>query len=75
MALTYYEGGQKVMVPRKEKYVVDETGKKTDVLIPVKEYEELMADLHDLAVVAERRDEEGISLQELKKNLREDGLL
>ncbi len=63
------------MVPRKEKYVVDETGKKTDVLIPVKEYEELMADLHDLAVVAERRDEEGISLQELKKNLREDGLL
>jgi PHD/YefM family antitoxin component YafN of YafNO toxin-antitoxin module len=63
------------MMPRKEKYVVDETGKKTDVLIPVREYEALMSDLHDLAVVAERRSEGDISLQELKKKLHEDGLL
>jgi len=34
-----------------------------------------MEDLHDLAVVAERRDEESISLQELKRRLKKDGLL
>ena len=32
-------------------------------------------DLHDRAVVAERRDEETISLEEMKRRLRDDGLL
>jgi len=30
-------------------------GKKTAAILPIKKYEELMEDLHDLAVVAERR--------------------
>jgi hypothetical protein len=32
-----------------------------------------MEDLHDLAIVAERRSEEPIPLQEMKRRLRQDG--
>jgi len=40
------------------------------VVIPVKEYRRLLEDLHDLALVAERRPEPTISLDELKRRLR-----
>ena len=56
-------------------YVVDEKGKKTAVLLTVKQYEKLLEDIHDLAVVAERRDEKPISLKEMRKRLEKDGLL
>lgn len=58
-----------------QRFVVDRDGNRQAVIIPLKEYEQLMEDLHDLAVVAERRDEEAISLDEMKRRLREDGLL
>ena len=58
-----------------EQYVVDAEGRKLAVLLSLEQYEKLMEDLHDLAIVAERRDEETISLQELKQRLRKDGLL
>jgi hypothetical protein len=45
------------------------------VVLPVEEYEELLEDLHDLAIIAERRDESAIPFDELKERLREDGLL
>jgi len=59
----------------KQQYVMNGKGKKTGVILPIKEYERLMEDLHDLAVVAERRDEKPISLGEMKKRLRRNGLL
>jgi PHD/YefM family antitoxin component YafN of YafNO toxin-antitoxin module len=59
----------------REQYVVDSEGRRTAVLLSLEEYEKLMEDLHDLAVVAERRDEETISLAELKRRLKKDGLL
>ncbi|OYD17225.1 hypothetical protein CH330_00630 [candidate division WOR-3 bacterium JGI_Cruoil_03_51_56] len=58
-----------------EKYIVDEKGQRTAVVLPVEEYEELLEDLHDLAVIAERRDEPTITSEELKKRLRQDELL
>ena len=58
-----------------EEYVVDTKGKKKAVIFPVKQYEQMMEDLHDLAVVAERRDEEPISLEEMKRRLKKRGLL
>lgn len=58
-----------------EQYVVDPKGKKTAVILSLKRYRELMEDLHDLAVVAERRKERSISLQEMKRRLKKDGLL
>ena len=58
-----------------DQFVVDTNGKKTGVILPLKRYERLMEDLHDLAVVAERRDEEPISLEEMKRRLKKDGVL
>ena len=57
------------------RYITAEDGSRTDVMLPVADYEELMEDLHDLAVIAERRDEPSVSLEEVKRNLKEDGLL
>ena len=58
-----------------EQYVVDPKGKKTAVILSLKRYRELMEDLHDLATVAERRNERSISLDEMKRRLKKDGLL
>jgi len=59
----------------KEKYIVNEKGKKTAAILPIKKYEELIEDIHDLAVVAERRDEPTTTFTELKERLRKNGLL
>lgn len=59
----------------REQYVVDSKGERTAVILPVKRYEQLLEDLHDLAVVAERREEQPISLDEMKRRLKENGLL
>jgi hypothetical protein len=59
----------------KEKYIVDRTGTKTDVIIPLNEYEELLEDIHDLAIIAERIDEPTMSLKELKRKLQVNGII
>ncbi|MFH1955128.1 MAG: hypothetical protein ABIL06_26370 [Pseudomonadota bacterium] len=56
-------------------YIVDEKGERTAVVLPIDRYEDLLEDVHDLAVIAERREEPTISLEELKEKLRKDGLL
>ena len=56
-------------------FIVDESGKKKAVILPVEDYEELLEDIHDLAIIAERKDEPVISLAELKKRLKADGLI
>ncbi len=58
-----------------EQFIVDAKGKKTGVILPLKRYQKLMEDLHDLAVVAERRAEAPISLDEMKRRLKKDGVL
>jgi PHD/YefM family antitoxin component YafN of YafNO toxin-antitoxin module len=58
-----------------EQYVVDTKGKKLSVILSLERYERLMEDLHDLAIVAERRDEKPISFEEMKRRLKEDGIL
>ena len=52
-----------------EQYVTDEKGNKVAVILPLTEYEHMKEDLHDLAMVAERRDEGTLSLAELKKRV------
>ena len=56
-------------------FVVDSKGRKTAVIIPIETFEELMEDMHDLAVVAERKDEKPISAKEVAKRLKKRGLL
>jgi hypothetical protein len=45
------------MAVTRNRFIVDEKGHRVSVVLPVDEYEELLEDLHDLAVVAERRPE------------------
>ena len=41
----------------------------------VEKYEQLLEDLHDLAVIAERREEQPMNLEAMKQRLKENGLL
>jgi prevent-host-death family protein len=50
-----------------EQYVVDEHGNRVAVILPLQEYEQLQEDLHDLAVVAERREEPTVGFSEFRK--------
>ena len=50
-------------------YITSSTGRKKAVVLPIREYQRLLEDLHDLSVVAERREEYPISLDEMKKRL------
>ena len=56
-------------------YLVDENGERKNVLLPVEEFEELLEDLHDLAVIAERREEASVPHEEVVAELRKDGYL
>ena len=57
------------MDSRRTQYQTDAMGRRTAVVLPIAEYEQLLEDLHDLAVVAERRDEEAIDEAELTRRL------
>ena len=59
----------------KPQYLFDDSGKKTFVVLPVNEYEDLLEDLYDLAIMAERKDEPRISIDEFEQGLKTDGLL
>ena len=57
------------------RYVTDQKGKRTGVVISLKRYSRLMEDLHDLAVVAERRNEKSVTADDMMKRLQKRGLL
>ncbi|MCK4579786.1 MAG: hypothetical protein KAU10_00450 [Dehalococcoidia bacterium] len=57
------------------RYIVDEKGERTSVILPLNEYQEMVEDLHDLAIIAERREEPTVSFEKLKQKLKKDGLL
>lgn len=58
-----------------KKFIVDDKGRKSAVIVPIDKYEELLEDIHDLAIVAERRAEQTTSFDALKKKLKRNGLL
>lgn len=59
----------------KIKYVTDKRGNKKEVILSIKDYNELLEDLEDLAISVERKKEKLIDHKEVLKQLREDGLL
>ena len=63
------------MTISQEQFVVNAKGRKTGILLPLRQYRKLLEDLHDLAVVAERRKEKAVALEDVKRRLRKDGLL
>ena len=56
-------------------YVTDNDGNKKAVILPIEEYEDLLEDLQDLAIAAERKTEATISHEQLLVELNKDGLL
>ena len=50
----------------RERYVTNRQGKRIGVVLSLKRYSRLMEDLHDLAVVAERRSEKLLSADDMK---------
>ncbi|KAB2841110.1 MAG: pyridoxine 5'-phosphate synthase [Melioribacteraceae bacterium] len=59
----------------KIKYVTDKKGKKTEVILKVKDFEELLEDLQDITIVAERRDEQTIAHKDVIKELKQNGVI
>jgi len=62
-------------MPDTLQYLTDDQGQRTAVVLPISDYEKLMEDLADLAVVAERRDEPTIAHQEFVADLKRDGVV
>jgi hypothetical protein len=56
-------------------YITNESGEKTAVILSIAQFEELLEDLEDLAIVAERRDEPTTSHQDLIAELKQDGII
>ena len=50
-------------------YLTDEHGERTAVVLPITDYEKLIEDLDDLAVVAERREEPVVSHEQFMAEL------
>jgi len=57
------------------KYITNEAGEKTAVILPIKEFEELLEDIEDIAALLERRDEPTIPFEEVIEKLKKNGLL
>jgi len=63
------------MQKMKEQFIIDKNGKRQAAILPIETYEEMLEDLHDLAIVAERKGEPAIPFSEVKKRLKKDGLI
>jgi len=55
-------------------YLTNDKGRKQAVVLPIEEYERLLEDLDDLAVIAERRGEGTVSHAEIKRGVKRNGL-
>lgn len=56
-------------------YITNESGEKTAVILPLEQFEELLEDIEDLAIVEERKDESTISHEDVISELKQDGIL
>lgn len=59
----------------KQESITDDKGKKEAVILDIKLYQELLEDLEDLRLLAERKDEATSSLQDVEERLKASGLL
>ncbi len=56
-------------------FITDKEGNKKAVVLSISDFLELMEDLEDLAVIAERKNEPTISHEDLLAELKNDGIL
>ncbi len=57
------------------RYVTNEAGDRTEVILPIATYEELIEDLNDLAAIADRRNEPTTPHSDFVAELKKDGIL
>jgi hypothetical protein len=57
------------------RYITNDRGERTAVVLPISDYEKLLEGLKDLAVLVERRGEPTIPHEEFVSELKRDGLL
>jgi hypothetical protein len=73
-----YDGMQSLGMRQSVQYLTDEDGKRTAVVIPMRKYRQMLQDLedlHDLVVIAERRNDPLISHEEVLAELKREGVL
>ncbi|NJN45125.1 MAG: hypothetical protein HC806_10690 [Anaerolineae bacterium] len=66
------------MVKLKElnvQYITNESGERSSVILSIEDFEALLEDLEDMALVVERQHEPTISHETFKAELKHDGLL
>lgn len=51
------------------KFITDETGRKQSVILRFKDYQDLLEDYQNLALIASRKDDEYISLENALKSV------
>ncbi len=57
------------------RYVTDDKGHKTDVLIDIESYEEMIEDIESLALIADSKNETELSIEDVKKKLERRGVI
>ena len=60
---------------KKEKFIVDAKGRKKAVVLDIRDYEEMLEDIEDLKIIAERENEPTRPLEEVEKRLKKLGRL
>lgn len=56
-------------------FITDECGHRTSVVLNITDFQELIRDLEDLAIMAERRDEPTTSHSDFVNELKDSGIL
>lgn len=57
------------------KFVTDASGKKTEVILSIDVFNQIIEDLEDLSIVASRKSDSLISHEDLINELKSDGLI
>ncbi len=67
--------GMMQQVSLNPQYLFDNEGRRSLVVLSMDEFENLIEDLYDLAVIAERRDENRVAFDAFEKKLKADGII
>lgn len=57
------------------RYITDEKGNKTDIVINLEEHQELVEDILDALLIEGRKDEDSVSLEDFVTELKNEGKL
>ena len=56
-------------------YITNDNGEKMSVILPIQEFENIIEDIEDVVIVAQRKDENLTSHQNVLEELKQDGII